>query len=104
MGDERQLRRIALRQDQILELHFDRLPEPPPESIKLPGMRLWVEQLRLMRERDTQALHRLLNNLNASSSQAPSTTVAEPGPPGIQGPPGIAGPTGPIGPCNPCNP
>lgn len=60
MGDARQLSRLSLRTDQILELHFTPLPEPPPEMMKLPGVRSWFEQLKIMRERDVQALNRLV--------------------------------------------
>lgn len=73
MGDSRALSRMSLRQDQVLEFHLTPLPEPPPEAMKLPGMRQWFEQLRLMRERDTQSLYRLVNNLQISSNQTGST-------------------------------
>ena len=65
---QRALSRISLRKDQVLEIHFTPLPEPPAEMMKLPGVRTWIEQLKLMRERDTQALQRLVNNLQVSSN------------------------------------
>lgn len=59
------LSRISLRTDQILELHFDKLPEPPPEMMKLPGVANWFRDMKLMRERDVQAFHRLVNNISS---------------------------------------
>jgi len=62
----------SLRKDQVLEVHFTPFPEPPPEMMKLPGVRAWVSQLRLMRERDTQTLQRLVQNLGGSGPVADS--------------------------------
>lgn len=63
MGDARALSRQSLRSDQILEFNFDKMPEPPPQMMKLPGVAEWFNSLRLMRERDSQAFYRLVNNL-----------------------------------------
>lgn len=64
------LSRRALRLDQVLEIHFSPLPEPPAEMMKLPGVRAWIDQLKLMRERDTQTFQRMVNNLQISSNNA----------------------------------
>lgn len=68
MGDERTLSRLSLRRDQVLEVHFDKLPDPPPEMMKLPGVASWFNSMKLVRERDIQAFHRLVNNLQISSN------------------------------------
>jgi hypothetical protein len=60
----------SLRRDQVLEIHFSPMPDPPHEMMKLPGVRAWVEQLKLMRDRDIQSFHRLVNNLQISSNNA----------------------------------
>lgn len=39
------------------------MPPLPPAAAKLPGMKEWFDALVLMRERDTQSFHRLVNNL-----------------------------------------
>lgn len=59
------LSRISLRTDQVLEIHFTQLPEPPPEFLKLPGAANWFRDLKLARERDIQAFHRLVNNISS---------------------------------------
>lgn len=63
------LSRKSLRKDQVLEIHFSPIPEPPPEMMKLPGVRAWFEQLKLMRERDTQSFQRMVNNLQISGNK-----------------------------------
>lgn len=90
MGDTRQLSRLSLRQDQIIELNLDRIPEPPPEMIKLPGIASWFNQMKLARERDIQAFYRMVNNLAAQAAAASSI-------PGPAGPAGAAGATGSTG-------
>jgi hypothetical protein len=60
MATFKDLSRISLRTDQVLEVHFDKLPEPPPEMLKLPGVASWFRDLKLMRERDVQAFQRLV--------------------------------------------
>lgn len=69
MSTATDLSRRSLRRDQILELHFSPIPEPPPEMMKLPGVRAWFEQLKLMRERDTQCFQRMVNNLQISGNK-----------------------------------
>lgn len=69
MGDARQLSRLSLRTDQVLEFHWSPLPELPAEASKLPGMRAWYEQLRLMRERDIQSFHRLVANISGAGPE-----------------------------------
>lgn len=66
MSKQQDLRRISLRTDQVLEVHFDKLPDPPPEMMKLPGMAVWWTQMKLARERDMQAFQRMVNNFNSS--------------------------------------
>lgn len=70
MGDATALSRKSLRPDQILELHLTPFPDPPPEMMKLPGVAAWWQQMRLTRERDMQALHRLVNNLSQNQPTA----------------------------------
>lgn len=72
MSKEQTLSRMSLRQDQVLEFKMDRLPKPPDNMMKLPGVSPWWQQMELSRERDTQAIYRLVNNL--SGSQAASAT------------------------------
>lgn len=67
------LSRISLRQDQILELHWSPLPEPPPNMMKLPGVAEWWAQMKLARERDVQSFHRLVVNLQIRAN-SPATT------------------------------
>lgn len=64
------LSRIALRRDQILELHFDKMPNPSEAMLKLPGVRDWWQAMQLHDERRIQAFHRLVNNLQISSNNA----------------------------------
>jgi len=58
-----ELSRRSLRRDQVLEIHFSPLPEPPQQMLKLPGVREWIDQMKLMRQRDVQALERMVTNL-----------------------------------------
>lgn len=64
------LSRKSLRRDQVLEIHFAPLPEPPPNMMKLPGVADWWAQMKLTRERDVQVFHRMVNNLQISSNGA----------------------------------
>lgn len=66
------LQRKSLRRDQVLEIHFAPIPEPPAELLRMPGMRAWFDQLRLMRERDTQAFQRFVANLGGAGPVADS--------------------------------
>lgn len=68
MGDERTLSRLSLRRDQVLEIHFDKLPDPPPEMLKLPGVSAWWQSMKLHDERRVQAFHRMVNNLQVSTN------------------------------------
>lgn len=99
MASDRQLSRIALRRDQILEVQFGPWPDPPPEMSRLPGVNNWWQQLKLARERDVNSIDRMLNNLNQSAlSQADAIQAAvtaaiagltiPPGTPGVDGAPG----------------
>lgn len=100
MGDGRELSRRSLRPDQVTEVHLDRLPDAPPEMLKLPGVRMWMDAMRLARDRDIQGLHRIISGINATAS-ATSTTPGPSGPPGVTGPTGpastVPGPPGPTG-------
>lgn len=101
MGDARTLSRLSLRQDQIIELNLDRLPEPPPSMMKLPGVASWFNQMKLARERDTQALYRMVNNLSGAVATTTTTVSNTPGPAGPTGATGSAGATGATGPQGP---
>ena len=59
MGDARQLSRLAVRADLIREIQLNRLPEPPPEMLKLPGVKLWYEAMVHLRTQDIEAFSRL---------------------------------------------
>lgn len=63
---ERQLSRIALRQDQILEIQFGPWQDPGPEVLRIPGMNVWWNQMKLARERDIASFARLINNFSSS--------------------------------------
>ena len=63
-----QVSRIALRKDQVLEIQWTPWPEPPPEMIKLPGVREWWQAMRTARDRDIASLQRLVNNLGIATS------------------------------------
>jgi hypothetical protein len=78
MGDARTLSRLSLRQDQIIELNLDRLPEPPASMMKLPGVASWFNQMKLARERDTQALYRMVNNMKGSSGMTVPVVTSDP--------------------------
>lgn len=69
MPTKTDLSRISLRRDQVLEIHFDKIPEPPAEMLKLPGVAAWWASMKLHDERRIQAFHRLVNNLQISSNQ-----------------------------------
>jgi len=66
MASDRQLSRISLRPDQILEVQFGPWMEPSPEMLRLPGVNAWWQQLRLSRERDISTFNKLINNLRLS--------------------------------------
>lgn len=79
MGSQRQLSRIALRKDQILEVQFGPIPEPPPEMAKLPGVETWFSQLKISRERDISSIDRMLSNLrNLSSTLTIESRTSDP--------------------------
>ena len=84
MGNALALSRKSLRHDQILELNFEKIPEPPVEMLKLPGVRSWWETLQLHDERRMQAFYRMVNNLKAvapvaaQAAAAPAQVVAAP--------------------------
>lgn len=60
---EKQLARISLRGDQVLELNLDKLPELPPSIMKMPGMAEWWAGVRLTETRNINALYRLASNI-----------------------------------------
>lgn len=68
MADARQLSRISLRRDQILEVQFTNWPDPPPEMLRLPGVQKWWDEMKLCRERDINTLQKLINNLGIATS------------------------------------
>jgi hypothetical protein len=67
MSKANELSRRALRHDQPLALEFAPWPDPPPNMMKLPGVSEWWAQMRLARERDVQAIQRLILNLQNSA-------------------------------------
>jgi hypothetical protein len=75
MPTDTDLSRISLRRDQVLEIHFDKLPAPPDAFLKLPGAREWWQALLLHDERRIQAFHRLVNNLQISANNTSMTPV-----------------------------
>lgn len=101
MASDRQLSRISLRPDQILEVQLGPWPAPPQEMLKLPGVNAWWQEFRLARERDINSIERMLNNLNRSSTGQTDSIQAAiaaaiaaipvvPGTPGNDGVPGAA--------------
>lgn len=74
------LSRLKLRSDQLVEIHLDKIPEPPETFRKLPGAEAWFQQWRLKGERDQQALHRMLTQINGNIAQAMTAATAEPTP------------------------
>jgi hypothetical protein len=66
MSTAKDIRRLALRTDQVLEIHLSDWPSPPPALLKIPGVVDWWNQMKLSRERDVLAIQRLVNNLNQS--------------------------------------
>lgn len=63
MPTSRQLSRISLRTDQVLEVQFSPWPVPLPQLLKLPGFSQWWDELKLARERDIQTFNAMKNNL-----------------------------------------
>jgi hypothetical protein len=59
---------MSLRRDQVLQIAFDKLPEPPPELLKMPGMASWWNALKLHDERRIQTFYRMVNNLQISEN------------------------------------
>jgi len=92
------LSRLKLRSDQLVEIHLDKIPEPPERMRKLPGVQEWFQQLRLKEERDQQAFHRMLTQINGSIAAAAEPAVVEcttlPGTTGAAGATGATGATG----------
>lgn len=70
MTKAQMLSQRSLRRDQTLEFHLSPLPDPPDEMLRLPGVRAWVDSLKLMRQRDIQAMQRLVANLGGSGPVA----------------------------------
>lgn len=94
----RKLSRLKLRSDQLVEIHLDKMPEPPPEMIRLPGVAAWFSGMRLKEERDQQSLHRMLTQLNGRIAEAMEPAAVEcttlPGAKGDKGDPGLKGDKG----------
>jgi hypothetical protein len=68
MADEATLRRISKRHDQVLEIQWSELPEPPETLKRIPGVDQWWQQMRLVRNRDIETLNKLVVNLQIASS------------------------------------
>lgn len=94
----RKLSRLALRSDQLVEIHLDKMPEPPEQMMRLPGVSAWFAQMRLKEERDQQSLHRMLTQLNGNIAAAAEPATVEcttlPGTKGDKGDPGTPGSPG----------
>jgi hypothetical protein len=87
------LSRLKLRSDQLVEIHLDKIPEPPDQMRRLPGVEAWFQWLRLKEERDQQAFHRMLTQLNGNIAAAAEARPAPTPPPVVNcttqpGPPG----------------
>ena len=54
------IQRLAVQPTAVVEVELSPFPEPPPELLRLPGMKTWFESLKLMRQRDKETLQRLL--------------------------------------------
>lgn len=93
MGDARELSRRSLRAGQVTEVLLDRLPNAPPEMMKLPGVARFMEDMRLARERDIQAFHRFMADV-ADQTNQPTTATTGSGEKGDTGPVGPRGPAG----------
>lgn len=73
------LSRLTLRKDQLIELHIAPLPEPPENFLKLPGAAQLWSSLKLSRERDQQAFHRMVQQMGTAVAAAMTTeTVTTP--------------------------
>lgn len=92
------LSRLKLRSDQLVEIHLAELPVPPERMAKLPGVQEWFMQMKLLRERDQQALHRMLNQINGAVAGVAAAKPAEKGDKGDKGEKGDKGDKGDIGP------
>jgi hypothetical protein len=68
MPTSKQINRIALRKDQVLEVQLGPWPEPPPEMLKLPGIQAWWLEMKLARNRDIDTFNRIINNLGIATS------------------------------------
>ena len=89
------LSRIKLRSDQLVEIHLDKIPEPPEQMMKLPGVSSWFRNMQLKEERDQQAFHRMLTQLSgAIASAAEPATVTCTTLPGTAGRDGVDGQDG----------
>lgn|SRR5574342_770517 len=95
------LSRLKLRSDQLVEIHLDKIPEPPEQMRRLPGVEAWFQQLRLKEERDHQSFHRMLTQLNGNIAQAAQPANVQcttlPGSKGEKGDKGDKGDTGAAG-------
>lgn len=60
---EKELARISLRGDQVLELNLDKLPDPPPQMMKLPGVAEWWIGVKQTETRNINALYRWASNI-----------------------------------------
>jgi hypothetical protein len=79
----RKLSRLKLRSDQLVEIHLDKIPEPPDQMRRLPGVEAWFQQMRLKEERDQQAFHRMLTQLNGRIASVAEDDEEEPAAPPV---------------------
>lgn len=68
MGDALQLSRRSLRRDQILEIQWPSMPEPPPALMRIPGFAEYHAGLKLHNERTQAVFDKLINNLGVATS------------------------------------
>lgn len=68
MGDQATLNRLKRRGDQILEIQWPVLQEPPESLMKIPGFREYHQQQKLYHERLQSSLNSLVNNLGIATS------------------------------------
>ena len=70
MADARQLSRKSRRRDAVLELHLPPFPDPPATLTKIPGVSDWWREMQLWRQREIEALNRLVNNMQINDTSS----------------------------------
>jgi len=70
MADSTQLSRKSRRRDVVLELHLPPLPDPPQTLTKIPGVAEWWKEMQIWRQREIEALNRLVNNMQINQTSS----------------------------------